>query len=149
MKPFLDAGFLLALLIEVEGSRVAWQIARRFSDPLRLTHLQRFLAENRLSREQHNPAASDRTRATATNALQQLRHYLEEMVFQPVQVDYDIAIHLASQWQATLGAQTSPALLLLWPALAVTDGATHFLSFDPRPRKLAKAAGLNLLPEAL
>ena len=72
MKPFLDAGFLLALLIEMQGSRMAWQISRRFTDPLRLTHLQRFLTENRLLREQENPAAGDRARATAANALQNL-----------------------------------------------------------------------------
>ena len=149
MKPFLDAGFLLALLIEMQGSRMAWQISRRFTDPLRLTHLQRFLTENRLLREQENPAAGDRARATAANALQNLHHYLDEMIFQPVHVDYDIAILLASQWQKELGAPTPPALLLFWPAVAVAVGASHFLSFDPRPRRLAKATGLKLLPETL
>jgi hypothetical protein len=149
MKPFLHAGFLLALLIEMDGSRVAWQIARRFTDLLRLTHLQRLLTENWLRREQDNPAASHRTRATVSNALQNLHHYIDEQVFQPLPLDYDIAIQLAGHWQGEIGTQTPPALLLLWPALAVTAGATHFLSFDPRPRRLAKAAGLKLLPETL
>ena len=99
MKPFLDVGFLLALLIEMQGSRLAWQIARRFTDPLRLTHLQHLLTANRLLREQQNPAASAHVRATAISALQNLRHYLDEMIFQHVHLDYDTAIHLAGQWQ--------------------------------------------------
>lgn len=83
----------------------------------------------------------------AAGGLLRLHQYLDEMVFQPAHVDYDIAILLASQWQKELGAQTPPALLLLWPAVAVAVGASHFLSFDPRPRRLARAAGLKLLPE--
>jgi len=81
--------------------------------------------------------------------LQRLHHYLDEMIFQPVHVDYDIAILLAGRWQRELGAHTPPARLLLWPAVAIADGASHFLSFDRRPRKMAKAAGLKLLPEKL
>jgi len=127
---------------------VAWQIARGLGEALDLTHLQRFQIENRLQRETAN-ADNAVLRAAAAGGLQRLHRYLDELVFRAVQVEYDIAIHLAGQWQRELGAQTPPALLLLWPALAVTAGATHFLSFDSRPRKLAKAAGLNLLPGTL
>jgi hypothetical protein len=70
---------------------------------------------------------------------------LEQQVFQPIRLDYDIAIDLARQWQKR-ARETLPATLLLWPALAVTVGATEFLSFDPRTRPLAAAAGLKLLP---
>lgn len=148
MKPFLDTGFFVTLLVVTAGSRAAWQIARSFNVPLRLTHLQRFQVENRLLRESAS-TESLALRTAATGGLQRLHHYLDEMIFQPVHVDYDIALLLASQWQRELGTQTPPALLLLWPAVAVAVGATHFLSFDPRPRKLAKAAGLKLLPERL
>jgi len=48
-----------------------------------------------------------------------------------------------------LTGSTLPVLLLLWPALAASSGATHFLSFDPRTRRLASGAGLELLPESL
>ena len=148
MKPFLDTGFLVTLVMITSGSRAAWQIIRRLNVPICVTHLQSFQVENRLLRE--STSSEDSTlRAAAADAVQRLHRYLDEMVFQPVHVDYDAAIHLARLWQRDLGAETPPALLLLWPALAVTAGATHFLSFDPRPRKFAKAAGLKLLPETL
>ena len=76
------------------------------------------------------------------------RWYLEQQVFQPLRLDYDIAIDLAYQWQKR-AKQCPPTLLLLWPALAVTSGSSDFLSFDPRTRHLAGAAGLKLLPETL
>lgn len=148
MKPFLDTGFFVTLLVETSGSQVAWRIVRGLNDSLELTHLQRFQVENRLQREIAN-GDSPLLRAAAAGGLQRLRRYLDEMVFRAVDVDYDVAIHLASGWQRELGLQTPPALLLLWPSLAITAGASHFLSFDPRPRKLAKAAGLDLLPETL
>ncbi len=69
-------------------------------------------------------------------------------MFHAVPVDYDIAVQLAYQRQKR-SAYTLPALLLLWPALAVTSGATHFLSVDLRTRRLAKASRLQLLPEFL
>ncbi len=137
----------MTLLVVTSGSRAAWQIAGGFSEPLRLTHLQRFQIENRLQRE--TSAESSAIRGVATGGLQRLHHYLDELIFQPVHVDYDIAVHLAGSWQRDLGGQTPPGLLLLWPAVAVADGATHFLSFDARTRKFARAAGLKLLPATL
>ena len=148
MTPFLDTGFLVTLLVTTRGSALAWQISSRCNGPLFMSHLQRLQVENRLLRETAN-ADNAALRAIAAGGLQRLHRYLDEMVFQPVSLDYEVAVHLATQWQKELGTRTPSALLLLWPALAVTAGATHFLSFDPRPRKLAKAAGLKLLPEDL
>jgi len=96
-----------------QRSRVAWQIARGLREALELTHLQRFQIENRLQRETAN-ADNAVLRAAAAGGLQRLHRYLDELVFRAVQVEYDIAIHLAGQWQRELGAQTPPALLLLW-----------------------------------
>src|SRR5260221_4827592 len=145
MKPFLDAGFLLALILEMRGSRVAWQITREMDAPLYLCHFQRFQTENRLLREVENSAAKATERASASAALQKLRHYLDEQFFQAIPLEYDVALDLAGQWQGQLIGRTPPGMLLFWPALAVTAGATHFLSFDPRPRQLAEKAGLQLL----
>jgi len=149
MKPFLDSGFLLTLLFETRGSRVAWRIGRDLTGPLYLASLQRFNVENRLLRQMESSTASSQEKAFAARALQQFRSYFSEMVFQTVSLDYDIAIHLASQWQGQLSGETLPMLLLLWPALAVTSNSTHFLSFDPRTLQLAQVAGLRLLPESL
>ena len=94
------------------------------------------------------PGSTPAQRDAAANALQNFRWYLDQQVFRPIRLDYDIAIDLAYRWQKQSNT-TLPAILLLWPALAVTVGATHFLSFDPRTRQLASEAGLKLLPEKL
>ena len=148
MKPFLDTGFLLTLLLKTSGSAKAWEISRGFDGPVFLASFQIFNIENRLQRQIEADDSTSADRAGAANALQNLRWYLDQQVFRPIRLDYDIAIDLATQWQKQ-SRTTLPALLLLWPALAVTTGATHFLSFDPRTRQLAIAAGLKALPEKL
>jgi len=149
MKPFLDSGFLLTLLFETSVSPTAWQIARTLTGPLYLAALQRLNVENRLLREIESPEATTREKAVAAAALQRFRHYVTEQVFLSMPLDYDVAIHLASQWQLNLAGETPPLLLLLWPALAAASGCTHFLSFDPRCRQLAKSAGLTVHPDSL
>jgi hypothetical protein len=148
MKPFLDTGFLLTLLLKTSGSAKAWEIARGFEGPVFLASFQIFNIENRLQRQIEADDSTSGDRAGAANALQNLRWYLDQQVFRPIRLDYDIAIDLATQWQKQ-SRTTLPALLLLWPALAATTGATHFLGFDPRTRQLATSAGLKLLPEKL
>lgn len=148
MKNFLDTGFLLTLLFKTDGSKTAWEISRKLQDGLTLTAFQIFNTENSLLRQIESPESTDAQRAMAANALQNFRWYLEQQVFAPVSLDYDIAIQLASGWQQQR-RHALPALLLLWPAMAATAGATTFLSFDPRTRQLAKAAGMKLLPEKL
>ena len=148
MKSFLDTGFLLTLLFKTGGSQSAWEIARRIETPLFIASLQIFTTENRILRQIEAPESTPNQRSMAANALQNLRWYLEQQVFLPISIDYEIAIDLASQWQKQ-AQQVLPALLLLWPAMAATIGATTFLSFDPRTRQLAKSAGLKLLPEKL
>ena len=148
MKAFLDSGFLLTLLLKTSGSGKAWEIARQINEPLFLARLQIFNTENRLQREIEADDSTAAQRAVAANALQNFRWYLDQQVFRILPLDYDIAIDLAYQWQRTT-KNTLPALLFLWPALAVTSGATQFLSFDPRTRALARSAGLKILPEKL
>jgi hypothetical protein len=148
MKPFLDSGFLLTLLLKTRGSPKAWELSRRLDGPLFLAAFQILTIDNRLQREMEAPGSTPAQRAAAANALQNFRWYLDQQVFRPIRLDYDIAIDLAYRWQKQSNT-TLPAILLLWPALAVTVGATHFLSFDPRTRQLASEAGLKLLPEKL
>ena len=148
MKSFLDTGFLLTLLFKADGSEAAWKISRRLEGPLAIAALQVLNTENRILRQIQAPESTASQRAMAANALQNFRWYLEQQVLVQLSLDYDIAIQLAAQWQKQ-AKQVLPALLLLWPALAATIGATHFLSFDPRTRQLAKAAGLKVLPDRL
>ena len=148
MRPFLDSGFFLTLLFETNGSAVAWNTVNRLEGPLVVGSLQIFNSENGLRRQMAAENSTDAERAIAANALQRLQVYLDEQVIQVVPIDYEIAIQLASQWQQRT-SKTLPALLFLWPAIAVAGGATEFLSFDPRTRALARAAGLRLLPNKL
>jgi hypothetical protein len=148
MRPFLDSGFLLTLLLKTNGSGKAWEIARQLEGPLLLTSFQVLSTENRFLREMEADDSTPAHRAQAANGLQNFRWYVEQQVFQSVLLDYGIAIDLAYQWQRH-SKRTVPTLLLLWPAMAVTIGATHFLSFDPRTRLLAQTAGLKLLPEKI
>jgi hypothetical protein len=148
MKQFVDTGFLLTLLMKRSGSEEAWKIARAVQRPLLVTAMQIYSIENGLLRELESNESNASTRAVAANGLQKLQWYLEQQVLEPVRLDYNIAIDLASQWQKRAKA-TGPALLLLWPALAVTIGADEFLSFDPRTRQFATSAGLKVLPEKL
>ena len=122
MKPFLDSGFLLTLLLKTSGSRKAWEIARQLDGPLLLASLQIFNTENRLQREIESTDSTPAQRAVAANGLQNFRWYSEQQVFCPIPLDYDIAIELAYQWQKR-SKITLPALLLLWPAMAASIGA--------------------------
>src|SRR5688572_9867341 len=112
MKPFLDSGFLLTLLFETSGSSVAWDLVRKLPGSLHLASLQRLNVENRLVRQIEAPETPQREKAVAAAALQRFRHFMAEEVFVSVQLDYDIAILLASQWQGRLLGQTPPLLLL-------------------------------------
>jgi hypothetical protein len=148
MKNFLDTGFLLTLLFKTDGSHTAWRIARELEGLLSVAAFQIFNTENRILRQIEAPESTPKQRAMAANALQNFRWYIEQQVFVSIPLDYDIAIELASQWQKHT-SQVLPALLFLWPAIAATAGSASFLSFDPRTRQLAKAAGMKLLPERL
>lgn len=148
MKPFLDSGFLLTLLLTTSGSKKAWESSREVDGPLLLASFQVLSIENRFRRELEADDSTAAQRAHAANALQNFVWYLEQQVFRPVRLDYEIVFDLAYQWQRS-SKKTPPTLLLVWPAIAVTIGATHFLSFDPRTRQLAQTAGLKLLPQKL
>jgi hypothetical protein len=150
MKPFADTGFILTLLLKTGGSDKAWEIAQRLDTPLWIASFQIFTIENRFQRQIDAEDSPAQDRAIAADALQNFRWYLDQQILQLIRLDYDIAIDLASAWQKhEPSAAGLPALLLLWPALAATIGATDFLSFDPRTRQLARAAGLKLWPEKI
>ena len=82
------------------------------------------------------------------SAAKLLNWLLQQDVVSPAEVDYQEMIQVADSWASKLRTPL-PSLLLLWPACAAVSGAKFFLSFDPRTRALAKAAGVKLLPEKL
>lgn len=131
-------------MLETKGSVLAWQTVKPLGTGLQIASLQILLTENRLQREIASETATTAERGVAASALQRFRWYLEEQVIWAPSLDVDIAVSLARSWQR--GQESPPAMLLLWAALAVTSGASHFLSFDPRTRRLAENAGLKVLP---
>ncbi len=147
MRAYLDAGFLLALLINSEkGGPVATQLLRDLEGPFHLNFLHQLQAENFLVSLQKSKDLN--RQAYGTEGLRLWRTYLTEGVFQITPMDWDSAFRLAISWnsQATV---PPPFLLFLHPALAFSERATHLLSFDPRVRDVARSVGLKLLPESL
>ena len=147
MTPYLDAGFLLTLLVPTAGSSSANRLLRRASAPFTMNFLHQLQVENILLSFEKS---EDPSRQTAGRKAAQLwKHYLLEGVFQFVSTDWDTAFHLAVAWNRQHPSAPPPPLLILHPALAAVAGATDFLSFDPRSRAVARFAGLRVLPERL
>jgi len=142
VKPYLDIGFLLCVLIRSPGRVAAWEQARRFALPWPVNWFQRLQLENALKR------GGQRNDPGAQHGMREWRRYLAEMVFAPDEPSWNEAWQLAARWNQE--TPEPPTLyLLLHPALAVASGASHFLSFDPRSRHYARSKGLTLLPTRL
>lgn len=147
MIPYLDAGFLLTLLIHTGESARAKSVLAKCPPPYSISFLHQLQAENlfaQLGRSSH----TDRQRAGKT-ALRLWGWYFAEGFFESSEPDWDTSFRLAITWNAASHAAPPPPLLLLHPALATVSESTHFLSFDPRSRAIAQRAGLELLPERL
>jgi hypothetical protein len=143
MIPYLDAGFLLTLLLRVQGNLIANGILRELEPPfpvnsLHYLQVESFLMQLKLSAEPDLLAA---TQPELT-----WKQYLSEGVFQDSQPEWERAFALARQWNERRQFHPMAPLLVLHPALALLAQSTHFLSFDPRSRAVAQAAGLKLLP---
>jgi len=147
MIPYLDAGFLITLLIKTPGSRHAREALRRFQAPFLLNFLHQLQTENFLVRGQTEGTGDEQRAALEGNRL--WRQYVDEGVFQFRSVDWETSYRMAITWNRAYTRKAPSPLLILHPALAAVGGASHFLSFDPRSRQPAKAAGLRLLPEEL
>jgi len=145
MIPYLDAGFLLTLLINTEGSATARTLLEKCSPPIAISLLHQLQAENLFIQLKHSDK-TERQRAAATG-LRLWSWYFAEGLFELVDTEWAAAFRLAITWNTASKVSTPP--LLLHSALAVTSEATHFLSFDQRSRAVAMRAGLNLLPEVL
>jgi hypothetical protein len=147
MQPYLDVGFLLTVLVRTDGAPAANRILRRLGAPFVVNFLHQLQVENLLVSCQKS-AAPER-QALGNEGFRTWRNYLSEGVFQLTPADWDSAFRLALTWNSQAVAEPHLPLLLLHPALAAVGGASHFLSFDPRSRAVARAAGLKVLPERL
>ncbi|MHC1765456.1 MAG: hypothetical protein AB9869_14335 [Verrucomicrobiia bacterium] len=147
MRAYLDAGFLLTSLIHTtKGSQIANQLLREWGAPFHLNFLHQLQVENLLVTLQTS-AETERQRI-GSEGHRLWRNYFSEGVLQLTPADWDSAFRMALTWNGHSSAP-APFLLLLHPALALSNGATHFMSFDPRSREVARATGLGVLPEGL
>jgi hypothetical protein len=147
MRPYLDAGFLLTLLINTEGSATAKAVLENCRPPYSISLLHQLQAENLLAQLVKSEHAA-RQRAGKTG-LRLWAWYFAEGLLELGDADWAAAFRLAITWNAEAQAPPPLPLLLLHPAAAVISEATHFLSFDPRSRVVGQRAGLTLLPEVL
>lgn len=146
MTPYLDAGFLLTLLVQTSGSPISNRIVRDAGRSFQLNSLHSLQAENLFSKLRHSQ--NPRQRAAGNRAIQVWQHYVSEGVLQVTPTNWDSAFQVAISWTSDLTRPPLP-LLVLHPALAAVAEATHVLSFDPRSRSVAQAAGLKLQLERL
>jgi hypothetical protein len=146
MKPYLDAGFLLTLLVKTGGSEVAASILQTFNAPYELNLLQQLQAEAFLKA---GPRSHPRLASTFMQAEKTWFRHLEESIFVLADSDWGSALKLAIGWTEAVQIVTPHPLLILHPALAVVEGYTHFLSFDPRAREFARRTTMTLLPHRL
>jgi hypothetical protein len=147
MTPYFDLGFLLALVVKSPGRRTAWQITSRFGAPYRLNFLHQFHVENGFARQLTSAKAE--AQEIGTRGLRQWNQYLDEGVFVITADEWDTAFRLAIAWNRHLSRNIPLPTFMLHPALAMASGGTHFLSFQPESRQVARSAGLKLLPERL
>jgi hypothetical protein len=147
MNPYLDGGFLLTLVAKASGTPTASSLLRETPTPIPINFLHQLQVENLLVRFQRDP---DPALQIGGNDGQRLwRQYLDEGVFVLVPIDWETGFRNAITWNRnSVDAPPSP-WLFLHPAIALASGATHFFSFDPRTRGLAKSRGISVLPERL
>jgi len=147
MTPYLDAGFLLTLLVKSRCNASAHQVLHHLTAPFALNFLHQLQAENLFKTMESSPEPERQTAGVDGRHLWQ--NYLAEGIFHLASTDWDTAFGFAIAWNTHVAGKPPPPLLLLHPALAAVAGATDFLSFDPRSRAAAKSIGLRLLPERL
>ena len=148
MKGFLDTGFLLTILTHRAGAEKAWALLKDCEMPAAISSLQLIFIRHGLNNNLLDPKQSKGVHEVTVRAIKLLDWLFQQEIITAANIDYGEVISLAAAWVGKLRTPM-PTLLLVWPAAAVVSGATAFLSFDPRTRALAKAAGLKPLPERL
>jgi predicted nucleic acid-binding protein len=147
MKYYADTGFLLSLHIPETTSASAAVAMAGVSEPLPVIRLLALEFRNALRLAMFRQAITEAERSSAWASWER---DIAGGLLEHADVDdegvYGDAADLCDQFSAILGVRT---LDLLHVAYARALGRTEFLSFDKRQRRLATAAGLNVLPEPL
>lgn len=147
MTPSFDLGFLLCMILKAPGREVAWDSAWQFRPPWPITSLHQFQVENGLARQLRH--ANEERRGVAALGWKRWKDLFSEGLLQVADIKWPLALEVATAWNWQIRGEVPPANLVLHPAIALVSDATHFLSFDPRSRALAKQAQLALVPNTL
>src|ERR1041385_8945082 len=115
MRPYLDGGFLLALLAKLPGTPIAARLLRALHPPVPINFLHQLQAENMLVRFQKDPNSS--IQIGGNEGFRLWRHYLDEGVFVITEMDWDTAFRNAITWNRTVPDSPPSPWLYLHPAL--------------------------------
>src|SRR6185503_13940410 len=98
MTPYLDAGFLLTLLVPTDGTPIANRLLRNSSSPFPLNFLHQLQTENLLGGLLKSSVAARQNAGLEGQRLWQ--NYLAEGVFQIVPTDWDSAFRVSLAWNS-------------------------------------------------
>ena len=143
MKAYADSSFIVALYLQQESSPVAVAFMQRHGAPLPFTPWHRLEVRNAIRLSVFHKLID------ASQGKTQLKQMEADLH------DETLLVHTPVEWVAVLreaeklGAAHSESLGcrsadLFHVAAAVELGCDHFLTFDERQRKMAKAAGLSV-----
>ena len=145
MKPYLEPRFLGVLILKSGRTTIAQAQLDRFQAPYFVTPLSMMQIEHLLlwgQRDVPLRAASQRGQA-------HWDYWFEEGIFQIERSDWDSAFRLARAMMRQAKRLEESWLTYLHGMLAASSGATHYLSFQPAYRTVAKRLGMRVLPERL
>src|SRR2546427_11507991 len=96
MSPYLDADFLLTLLVDTNRTHSANVLLRRLAGPLQLNALHQLQAENLIMRRVRSSSAAEQEEGE--RAFRLWNQYHAEAVFVLTAADWETAYDLALNW---------------------------------------------------
>ena len=143
-ETYPDSSFLFSLVAKDRHTAEASRYMTRTGGPLYFTPLHRVEVRNAL---RNATGRKEITEQDCRAAFRLIENRLHEALFIHAPVEWTNVFRHAdelSEEHARQGGQRT--IDLLHVAIALDHGATIFLSFDQRQRRLARAAGLRINP---
>ena len=144
MRPYFDFTFLPLLLMRCAQAQLATSLASRFSLPWVVNYLHVAQLENLFARLQLEGNSAQKRTGVSIVAFWHAR--LAEGIFSIENPVWDDAWRVVIDLHRDLVRPVPQPSHLLHLAAAQLTGASHYLSFHPPVRRLAKKLGLHVLP---
>jgi predicted nucleic acid-binding protein len=143
-EAYPDSSFLISLHRMDTHAAAARAYMARIAISLAFTPLHRIEVRNAL---RNVTAAGEMTQDEFRLACHQIEEDLRENVLVHTPIEWTNVFRRADELSEQHATSAGPRTIdLLHVAIALHSGATTFLSFDGRQRKLAQAAGLKVKP---